>query len=48
MAGELSDACFWDLCRDCQWAACTCKCHRDQVWDWGDGWRDRDDEEDGA
>lgn len=44
MAGELSEACFWDLCRDC-WAACTCTCHRDQVWDWMDGWRDKEDDE---
>lgn len=24
---------------------CACICHRDQVWDWMDGWRDKDDDD---
>lgn len=45
MAGQLSEPCFWDHCRDCQWAICTCRCHQDQQWDWMDGWRDKDDDD---
>lgn len=41
MGRDLSEDCFWDRCRDCTWPGCTCKCHRDQEFDWEKGWRDK-------
>jgi hypothetical protein len=46
--GEISAACFYDRCDECEVGTCTDHCHQDQTYDLIYGWVDEEENDDAA